>query len=100
MPLGQSFLNAWVKVNSKHIVIPPTNKNEKDELNPSRGRKGSVTTARTVTTSEDTETQVIRRFDNRKNKRRLHKTVSASDLLRDKSKGEKNEESKLMAVII
>lgn len=96
MPLGQSFLNAWVKVNSKHIVIPPTNKNEKDELNHSRGRKGSVTTARTVTTSEDTETQVIRRFDNRKNKRRLHKTVSASDLLRDKSKGEKKEDKQVI----
>ena len=70
MPLGQSFLNAWVKVNSKHIVIPPTNKNEKDELNHGRGGKGSVTTARTVTTSEDTETQVIRRFDNRKKRKK------------------------------
>jgi hypothetical protein len=94
MPLGQGFLNAWVKVNSKHVVIPPTNKSDRDESNhPSKnsvkrsGGAASVTTARTANTNEDEETRVIH-YNNRQNRRRLHRTVSASDLLRDKAKGE------------
>jgi hypothetical protein len=96
MPLGQSFLNAWVKVNSKHVVIP--NKNDKDVKDGvttdhagkgGNGRRsggaGSVKTAQTTATTEDEESQVIRRFNNRKNRRRLYRTVSATDLIRDKA---------------
>lgn len=101
MPLGQGWLNAWVKVNSKHVVFPPNSKNDResekdDVLNKAIGKnqKGSktnssVTTARTAATgtSEDAETQAMRRFHHRKHRRRLQRTVSASDLLRDKAKG-------------
>jgi hypothetical protein len=101
MPLGQGFLNAWVKVNSKHVVIP--NKNDKEVKdgvttdhagkggNARRsGRTASVKTAQTTATTEDEQSQVIRRFNNRKNRRRLYRTVSATDLIRDKAvKGDK-----------
>ena len=98
MPLGQGWLNAWVKVNSKHVVFPPPN-NSKSERDSQRedsshhhhGAKvqttdKSVATAPT-SASEDPEHQAIKRFNSRKNKRRLHRTVSASDLIRANSKG-------------
>jgi hypothetical protein len=102
MPLGQGFLNAWVKVNSKHVVIPNKNDKEvKDGVTTDHAGKGgkarhsggtaSVKTNETTDTTEDEESQVIRRFNNRKNRRRLYRTVSATDFIRDKAavKGDK-----------
>lgn len=106
MPLGQGFLNAWVKVNSKHVVIPSKNDREtKDGVVTENAGKGnnakrsggtaSVKTALTTTTNDEGESQVIRRFNNRKNRRGLHRTVSATDLIRDKAtvRGDKKLES-------
>lgn len=101
MPLGQGWLNAWVKVNSKHVVFPGNNRGDKEDkdaaLNASTSKrhtaKGKISSSDTVTAntviSEDTETQAIRRFNTRKHKRRLQRTKSASDLLRDKAKEDK-----------
>jgi hypothetical protein len=98
MPLGQGWLNAWVKVNSKHVVFPANNKGDRDNQDPNQnlasksqnakgsGANSSVVTA-TTTVTGDAETQAIKRFNNRKHKRRLHRTISASDLIRDKAKG-------------
>lgn len=98
MPLGQGFLNSWLKVNNKHVVIP--NKNDKEgrvegskQATRSNIRKPSpetVMTERTSKSTEDERTQIIRRFSNRKNKKRLNRTVSASDLIRDKVAGKGN----------
>jgi hypothetical protein len=91
MPLGQSWLNAWVKVNSKHVVLTPNQKKVDKEQSSGDHRDDSTatepTTANTNThNNQDPENQAIRRFNSRKHKRRLQKTVSASDLLRDKAK--------------
>jgi hypothetical protein len=100
MPPGQGWLNAWVKVNSKHVVFPPSNKGDrenhkegshqhnaiKSHNSKSASTAFSATTATTMV-SEDPETQAIKRFNNRKHKRRLQRSISASDLLRDKRKG-------------
>ncbi|CAJ1969638.1 unnamed protein product [Cylindrotheca closterium] len=88
--LGQGFLNSWLKVNNKHVVIP--NKNDKEgKIEGSKLRKPSpetVMTERTVKSSiEEERTQIIRRFSNRKNKKRLNRTISASDLIRDQISG-------------
>jgi hypothetical protein len=95
MPLGQGWLNAWVKVNSKHVVLTPHKKADKEGHH---GARDDSATGPTTTTAQDPENQAIRRFNSRKHKRRLLKTVSASDLLRDKAKDkvpapEKQEES-------
>ena len=97
MPLGQGWLNAWVKVNSKHVVFPPPNstKSERDTQREESGHnhvsKGQATDKSVATApssaSEDPEHQAIKRFNSRKNKRRLHRTVSASDLIRANSNG-------------
>jgi hypothetical protein len=104
MPLGQGWLNAWVKVNSKHVVFPANNKGDRDNQDPNQnlasksqnakasGANSSVVTA-TTTVSGDAETQAIKRFNNRKHKRRLHRTISASDLIRDKAKGKGDKSS-------
>jgi hypothetical protein len=107
MPLGQGWLNAWVKVNSKHVVFPQTNtkSSERDSYNKDdappflspavtkghgheRHGGGAVTDKSVATaptaTSEDAEHQAIKLFNSRKHKRRLHRTVSASDLIRAK----------------
>ena len=82
MPLGQGWLNAWVKVNSKHVVLTPNKKVDKEGH---RAREDSTATGPTIAT-QDSENQAISRFNSRKHKRRLQRTVSASDLLRDKAK--------------
>jgi len=91
MPLGQGFLNSWLKVNSKHVVIP--NKNDKEGkvegLKPAR-KNNSFETAKTANTTklgEQERKQIARRFSNRRNRRRLVRTISASDLIRDKTSG-------------
>mmetsp|Transcript_9064 Transcript_9064/g.14554 ORF Transcript_9064/g.14554 Transcript_9064/m.14554 type:complete len:535 (+) Transcript_9064:232-1836(+) len=99
MPFGQGWLNAWVKVNSKHVVFPPVPNDKEDgkhhrqgdRKHSLKGADASVKTAPTVG-SEYAETQAIRRFNNRKHRRRgLHRTISATDLIREqgKQKGEK-----------
>jgi hypothetical protein len=83
MPIGQGWLNAWVKVNSKHVVLTPNKKVDKEGHH---GARDDSTVTGPTTATQDSETQAIRRFNSRKNKRRLQRTVSASDLLRDKAK--------------
>jgi len=72
MPLGQGWLNAWVKVNSKHVVFPQ----HKDGL--SSPKSGSNKTASTAVSEETRRSK--------KHRRRLTKTTSASDLIRQKAK--------------
>ena len=96
MPLGQGWVNAWVKVNSKNSVLPNSRERDserEDVLNKSNNKSqrasrasSSVTTARTAI-SEDAETQAFNRFNHRKHKRRLNRAVSPPDLVRDKAKG-------------
>jgi len=96
MPLGQGFLNSWLKVNSKHVVIP--NKNDREgkaegqrQASRSSARKNSVGTPRmanTIKRIEEESSQVIRRRSIKKNKRRFQRTVSASDLIRNEVSGE------------
>ena len=97
MPIGQGFVNAWLKVNSKHVVFPPINKPERDEQHNEKADETlshttkSIATATSVATaptsaSADPENLAIRRFNSRKHRRRLQRTISASDLLRDKAK--------------
>lgn len=90
MPLGQGWLNAWVKVNNKHVVY---NRSDGEKQIPAVSTKPSrssttITSSKTMrtATSDDAETQAIRRVNSRKNKRRLHRTISASDLIRDQAK--------------
>jgi hypothetical protein len=94
MPFGQGWLNAWVKVNSKHVVFPPVPNDKEDGKHHRQGdrkhsAKGADTSVKTVPTvgSEYAETQAIRRFNNRKHRRRgLHRTISATDLIREQGK--------------
>mmetsp|Transcript_41973 Transcript_41973/g.101139 ORF Transcript_41973/g.101139 Transcript_41973/m.101139 type:complete len:500 (+) Transcript_41973:148-1647(+) len=95
MPLGQGFLNSWLKVNNKHVVIP--NKNEKEgkldgsklatRSNIRKPSPETVMTEKTAKSAHEERNQIIRRFSNRKNKRRLNRTVSASDLIREQVSG-------------
>jgi hypothetical protein len=102
MPFGQGWLNAWVKVNSKHVVFPPVANDKEDgkhhrpgdRKHSAKSTDASVKTVPTVR-SEYAETQAIRRFNNRKHRRSgLHRTISATDLIREQGKhrGEKKGE--------
>lgn len=112
MPLGQGWLNAWVKVNNKHVVYkrgeedgPASNNNQSIHQSSSSSQhshhstsqtnkqhpgksSGTISSGKTAKTavSEDVESQTIQRVNNRKHRRRLHKTKSASDLIRDQAK--------------
>lgn len=91
MPVGQGWLNAWVKVNNKHVVY---NRTEAESGHVPSSSTKQLKTSKTTTTSrtsgtavsENVETQAIRRVNSRKNRRRLHRTISASDLIRDQAK--------------
>lgn len=95
MPIGQGWLNAWVKVNNKHVVynrtdaelgqVPSTGSSTTRQPKTSRTTTTSAKTSSTAIT-ENVETQAIRRVNSRKNRRRLHRTISASDLIRDQAK--------------
>ena len=93
MPVGQGWLNKWVSVNSRHVVFPPSKDEEKQKKKQQQGDSGdgSVKTAGTLPTTQQqpyVETQAIRRFNNRKHRRRgLTRTTSASDLIRQIEKG-------------
>lgn len=91
MPIGQGWLNAWVKVNNKHVVYNRTEgesghvlQGSTKQLKPSKTTTSAKTSTTTIT--ENVETQAIRRVNSRKNRRRLHRTISASDLIRDQAK--------------
>jgi hypothetical protein len=102
MPLGQGWLNAWVKVNNKHVVYKrgekdgedgPTGSVHSSYHSASSGKhpgksSGTISSGKTAQTSisEGVETQTIQRVNNRKHRRRLHKTKSASDLIREQAK--------------
>mmetsp|Transcript_41972 Transcript_41972/g.101135 ORF Transcript_41972/g.101135 Transcript_41972/m.101135 type:complete len:103 (+) Transcript_41972:148-456(+) len=74
MPLGQGFLNSWLKVNNKHVVIP--NKNEKEgkldgsklatRSNIRKPSPETVMTEKTAKSAHEERNQIIRRFSNRK----------------------------------
>jgi len=101
MPLGQGWLNAWVKVNNKHVVYPRNDREVGEGQSATVAFKhagkssGTISSGKTAKTaiSEDAESRSIRRVNSRKNKRRLNRTTSASDLIRDQAKrlGEKSE---------
>ncbi len=91
MPLGQGWLNAWVKVNNKHVVYNrPEGEQGQFSTAPTKPFKSSrtISSAKTTRTliSDDAESQSIRRVNSRKNRRRLHRTISASDLIRDQAR--------------
>lgn len=97
--LLNGLVNGWVKVNNKHVIFPREDAHSSSDewsssrvLDRSRGkssRKQSPQTVATVSTSQssstvDPEADAIRKFNNkRQNKRRLQRTISHTDLLRE-----------------
>jgi hypothetical protein len=117
----QGLINGWVRVNQKHTVFPPQeepsnhegsvngavvagsahgkrnkdmNLNGNSNVNNKSFRKEQVShgTATTAGTG-DAETQAIKRFKNRSHNRKLKRTISHTDLLREMAK-EKEMEAK------
>lgn len=101
MPLGmQGWVNGWVKVNAKHVVFPrdghassePGSVTEqqrplsrrKSDRNDRRGGDTATTASSSLRQPrEDHELGAIRRLNSRKNRRRLQRTISHTDLLRE-----------------
>mmetsp|Transcript_10796 Transcript_10796/g.30926 ORF Transcript_10796/g.30926 Transcript_10796/m.30926 type:complete len:650 (-) Transcript_10796:63-2012(-) len=102
MPIGQGWLNAWVKVNSKHVIFPSTSsasshENQDDEAgggggagdhqgddhHAGRRRSGSGTqgNAATASPSSQTRNQIRKRMNSRKLKRGQQKRHGTSDYL-------------------
>jgi len=102
------LVNGWVKVNSKHVIFPreeghhrrergDSNASSLDDsssrvLDRSRGKssrkQSTVTTTSTTQSTVDPEADAIKKFNSkRQNKRRLQRTVSHSDLLREMANG-------------
>lgn len=118
--LLNGLVNGWVKVNSKHVIFPredghhhrrerrDSNASSLDDsssrvLDRSRGksnRKYSHQTVTTVSTSQSTanmdpEALAIKKFNSkRQNKRRLQRTISHSDLLREMANGGESKTTK------
>jgi len=111
MPLGmgvQGWVNGWVKNNKQHVIFPKENEGRSDntELTRSGHRKsrsnrrldnGDNTTATAASTLKsnsskvDPETKAIQRFNSRKKNRRLQRSISHSDLLREMAKSKEEE---------
>jgi hypothetical protein len=87
MAPGPSWLSSWVKSNNKHVVIS-TGSNEKN-----KAAKDATSTASTADSSyagkvyqraePDPESSAVRTVNNRRRRRRLQKTRSATDLIRE-----------------
>eukprot|EP00980_Cylindrotheca_fusiformis_P011518 scaffold2708_cov119-Cylindrotheca_fusiformis.AAC.6 len=90
MPIGQGLINAWAKFTSKHVDNEANDGNGADLAGTGvnttkRNGTASVKTASTTNTAGESDNWVKRHVNNRKNRRRLHRTVSATDLIRDKA---------------
>ena len=105
--LLNGLVNGWVKVNSKHVIFPRDDHRGRDTegqegnesssssvLDRSRGkssRKQSQPTVSTASTHStlDPEALAIKKFNSkRQNRRRLQRTISHTDLLREMANGE------------
>jgi hypothetical protein len=86
MTLGPNWLTSWVKTNSKHVVYAP------DKLEKNTFEKTSPTTASTANSStgvdavprrdvDDARLSAVRNVGNRKNRRRMVKTRSVTDMI-------------------
>ena len=102
MPVSgfQGLVNGWIKVNSKHVA----SKHETDESGDVRVQKrsslksdgdhgGHLSAA--SNSSRDSESLAIKRFNKRRTTRKLERTVSLTDLLREMA-AEKEAEQKLL----
>lgn len=107
------LINSWVKVNNKHVIFPrgeghpegdqrvASGHGESPRGSPRQGKTParkhgehvSQKTAKTTSTTlgDDPELLAIQRLNTRRqNRRRLQRTVSHSDLLREMAKGKDN----------
>lgn len=89
MPIGPSWLTSWVKTNSKHVIYAP------DKLEKNTSENASPTTATSTANSstaissndihrrygDDPGMSAVRNVSNRKHRRRLVKTRSATDMI-------------------
>mmetsp|Transcript_3428 Transcript_3428/g.4960 ORF Transcript_3428/g.4960 Transcript_3428/m.4960 type:complete len:674 (+) Transcript_3428:411-2432(+) len=110
MPLGvQGWVNGWVRNNKQHVIFPKENERHRQdstELTRSGHKKsrssrkldhGDNTTATAASTVKsnsskmDPETKAIQRFNSRKKNRRLQRSISHSDLLREMAKAKEEE---------
>ncbi|EEC48647.1 predicted protein [Phaeodactylum tricornutum CCAP 1055/1] len=84
---GPGWLNGWLKINTKHVVFPKSAFVEKggNQSNSQQSQK-TTSTAQSSTmgsTPRDPELAAIKRFSNRRSRRRLQRTRSNSDLIRE-----------------
>lgn len=102
MPVSgfQGLVNGWIKVNSKHVA----SKHDTDESGDVRVQKRSSLKSEgdhtghvsaTSNSSKDSESLAIKRFNKRRTSRKLERTVSLTDLLREMA-AEKEAEQKLL----
>lgn len=87
MPIGPSWLTSWVKTNSKHVIYAP-DKLEKNKLENTSPTTASTTNSSTYISgneihrrSDDPGMAGVRNVSNRKQRRRLVKTRSATDMI-------------------
>jgi hypothetical protein len=101
MPIGPSWLTSWVKTNSKHVEYKPNEKNKSDKTSPA-----TVSTASTAGSDDrqrrdrdDPRLLAVRNVNNRKNRRRLMKTRSATDMIVEMANARDSSSSKVEAVL-
>jgi len=94
MAPGPNWLTSWVKTNNKHVLFLP-NASQGKHVDHDKTEHGSLTTASTTNSTKaghriehvDPEpSTTVRPSNNRKQRRRLQKTRSASDLIREMAK--------------
>lgn len=88
----QGMVNGWIKVNSKNVVI----NNITNESADANMRDGSGQGHSSVASSaRDSESSAIKRFNNRRHNRKLERTVSLTDLLREMAMEKETEQQKI-----
>jgi hypothetical protein len=89
MPIGPSWLTSWVKTNSKHVIYAPDKLDKNTSENTSPTTIASTTNSSTAISAADIHRRygddpgmsAVRNVSNRKNRRRLVKTRSATDMI-------------------
>jgi hypothetical protein len=89
MPIGPSWLTSWVKTNSKHVIYAPDKLEKNTSENTSPTTVASTTNSSTAISADhihrkhgdDPGMSAVRHVSNRKHRRRLVKTRSATDMI-------------------
>jgi hypothetical protein len=89
MPIGPSWLTSWVKTNSRHVIYAPDKLEKNTSENTSPTTAASTTNSSTAITADhirrrhgdDPAVSAVRHVSNRKHRRRLVKTRSATDMI-------------------